>query len=146
MDRNTLLRIDFRHPQTWNVPVEVTLDNCFFENLEQEELTGGDVQAKLEMRQTSADNYNLHIRVKGSVNTLCDRCLEEVKLQIDAEEDVLLTFDSKTSDDDALIIPAKSPVFDAAWTIYEIIVTSLPIERKHPDGECAEDMMALINS
>lgn len=146
MDKNASFRIDFRHPQTWSHPTERSLDDAFFKKLDQEELTGGNALATLTLRQLSEDDYRLHIHVRGSVTTLCDRCLEEVQLPIEAEDDVVLTFNAETDNDDAFILSERDPVFDAAWTLYEIIATSLPLERKHADGECAAEMLARIQT
>ena len=37
-------------------------------------------------------------------------------------------------------VDAKTGKLDLDWTIYEIIETSLPLQRVHPEGECNEDM------
>lgn len=34
--------------------------------------------------------------------------------------------------------------FDLSWIVYEIIETSLPIQRVHPDGECNSEMLSYI--
>lgn len=145
MDRKSLMRIDFRNLHSWDQPVETSLDDSFFESLDQEEIMGGKVQAVLSLRTLSGDNYSLRIKVSGNVVTQCDRCLEAVTLPIEAEDEVLLTFNTECDNLDAVILPEREPYFDAAWTVYEIIATSLPTERKHPEGECAADMIGRIS-
>lgn len=108
------------------------LDNAFFSTLEKSEVLGGDVavHARLVLRE---EDFDLSIAVKGTVQVTCDRCLDPMDIDIDAEES---DWDWEESMDSV----------DLTWLAYELIIVNLPLVHSHQDGGCNPEMAALLQS
>ena len=125
---------------------ESELTDRFFADLEQEEISGGDIHAEIFVRATAGDIYNVQVKVKGNVIVACDRCLDPLQIEVEAS-DTLKVKDADPEDcdaDDMLYLEANNPCYDFSWQVYEIIETSLPMQRVHPEGECNKDMVSYI--
>ena len=106
------------------------LNNAYFGEIENSELLGGVVEVKacLNLRQY---DFDLDIAVKGLVQVTCDRCLDEMDVVIDAEE-------NEWEWDEA---PKH---IDLSWLAYELIIVNLPLVHSHQDGGCNPEMDALL--
>ena len=106
------------------------LDNAYFGEIENSELLGGEVkvEARLNLREY---DFDLDIAVKGLVQVTCDRCLDEMDVAIDAEEN-----EWEWDDEPKLI--------DLSWLAYELIIVNLPLVHSHQDGGCNPEMDALL--
>ena len=122
----------------------LVLKSADFQSLEQDELLGGDVEATVRASEKAGDLFQVRIAVKGSVTVACDRCLEELVLPVDVEESILLS-EEDSPNIDVLPLQGTPDSYDVVWDVYETIVTSLPLERTHPEGECSEDMLSRIH-
>ena len=148
MCSNEPIQIAFPLPRNLAFPLHRMLENQFFEHLEQKEILGGRIELNLDLQSKSSGIYVADIQLKGQVEVLCDRCLESLSLPVEAAESIKTIddgafaeyADSETDDDLAMHVDAKTGKLDLDWTIYEIIETSLPLQRVHPEGECNEDM------
>lgn len=129
-------------------PYHAHLTDSFFAELEQEEISGGDVNVEVNVKETAGGNYTLYIKVHGSVVVACDRCLSPLSLPVDAEEEVQAK-DGEASEaqdaSDTLFTDKSGELPQLPWTVYEIIETSLPLQRMHPIGECDPAITALIS-
>ena len=71
-------------------------------------------------------NHGLTIGVKaaiaGSVTVPCDRCLENLALPVDTSFEETYT--------------PESDILDISQEVYDYVLTSLPMVRVHPEGEC----------
>ena len=71
-------------------------------------------------------NHGLTIGVKaaiaGSVTVPCDRCLENLVIPVDTSFEETYT--------------PESDILDISQEVYDYVLTSLPMVRVHPDGEC----------
>lgn len=121
------------------------LDKTFFANMESAEIRDADLDVKLTVDYRN-DNYALHFAVKGSVTTLCDRCLDDLVLPIDASYDINVEYGDDYNDDsdDLLIIPDSDNTLNVAYMLYDTVVLALPIKRVHPAGKCNRAMSALL--
>ena len=106
------------------------LDSAYFSEIENSELLGGEVkvEARLSLREY---DFDLDIAVKGLVQVTCDRCLDEMDVAIDAEEN-----EWEWDDEPKLI--------DLSWLAYELIIVNLPLVHSHQDGGCNPEMDALL--
>jgi len=109
----------------WRTGIEL------FENFENEEVLGADlnIDATIENSDGFADVQG---RVTGSVTVLCDRCLEDVALPVDTEFDYEFDF-------------AQAPVMDLSQTVYDFVMTALPLQRVHSDGQCNPDTVKFLS-
>ena len=71
-------------------------------------------------------NHGLTIGVKaaiaGSVTVPCDRCLENLVIPVDTSFEETYT--------------PESDILDISQEVYDYVLTSLPMVRVHPEGEC----------
>lgn len=146
MQSENLLNINLAHVAEAAKRLDIELTDRFFADLEQEEISGGDIHAEIFVRATAGDIYNVQVKVKGNVIVACDRCLDPLQIEVEAS-DTLKVKDADPEDCDAndmLYLEANNPCYDFSWQVYEIIETSLPMQRVHPEGECNKDMVSYI--
>ena len=146
MQSENLLHINLAHADEAAKRLDIELTDRFFADLEQEEISGGDIHAEIFVRATAGDIYNVQVKVKGNVIVACDRCLDPLQIEVEAS-DTLKVKDADPEDcdaDDMLYLEANNPCYDFSWQVYEIIETSLPMQRVHPEGECNKDMVSYI--
>ena len=108
------------------------LDSAYFGEIENSELLGGEVKVEAHLNLREYD-FDLDIAVKGLVQVTCDRCLDEMDVAIDAEEN-----EWEWDDEPKLI--------DLSWLAYELIIVNLPLLHSHQDGGCNPEMDALLQS
>ena len=122
------------------------VDDAFFGSLEQDEILRGEAEVKVVLR-CHGDEVLLKLSCAGAVAVTCERCLDEVVLPVEAEDEVLLVLADHDEDgEDRVLIDRRNTVFDLGWLIYEIIETSLPLVRRHPEGECNPQMEELLRT
>ena len=71
------------------------------------------------------------------------RCLEDCRIPIDFEGQLLVKFSDEPREYDGEVLwllPGEDEV-DLSQYIYESIVLSLPYQRVHPEGECDPEML-----
>lgn len=146
MSSNETIYIDLGKLSQGRHEMEYQLDDAFFEKLDQEEVLGGDVLAKLSVN-ADVDTFQLHFSVKGNVNVTCDRCLDPVTEQVEAEDDLLIKLANEDGeDDDCVYLNAERPLFNLGWLFYEVVSVSLPIVCRHQPGECNPEMEKLLQA
>ena len=91
--------------------------------------------------------YVIHIHSVGTVAVPCDRCLADVTIPIDTDDELAVMLGDEYSDEgDTVIIPETDGYIDISQFIYEFIVLSLPIKRVHEPGQCDEQMLKVLSS
>ena len=146
MQSENLLNINLAHVAEAAKRLDIELTDRFFADLEQEEISGGDIHAEIFVRATAGDIYNVQVKVKGNVIVAGDPSLDPLQIEVEAS-DTLKVKDADPEDcdaDDMLYLEANNPCYDFSWQVYEIIETSLPMQRVHPEGECNKDMVSYI--
>lgn len=118
------------------------VDKSLFEEFESTEIKDGacDVEVVLD-RQESQLAFD--VAISGYVVVECDRCLEDCRIPIDFEGQLLAKFSDEPREYDGEVIwllPGEESV-DLTQYIYESIVLSLPYQRVHPEGECNPEML-----
>lgn len=113
-----------------------------FEAFESSEIKDGRcvVEVTLERDETM---LTADVRITGHVVVACDRCLEDCRIPIDFEGQLLVKFSDEPREYDGEVLwllPGEDEV-DLSQYIYESIVLSLPYQRVHPEGECDPEML-----
>ncbi len=106
------------------------LDSAWFEAVEKSEIQGGKVQCHA-ILAVNSEGYSLSISCRGTVQVICDRCLDLMDVDVDVQEDEVESEDTKR--------------LDLEWLAYEIIATSLPMVHRHPEGGCDPNVTKFIN-
>ena len=124
---------------------QLILDDNFFRQLDQDEIQGGNVTVNYNLSKPNDYSTKIQIELAGQVTVICDRCLEDLKLDVAFDDES--TFEVNSDEQAFYYTDEKHPgLFNIGWYIYEAIVTSLPIERCHPDNECNGEMTQHILS
>lgn len=113
-----------------------------FKAFESSEIKNGRcvVEVTLERGETM---LTADVRITGHVVVACDRCLEDCRIPIDFEGQLLVKFSDEPREYDGEVLwllPGEDEV-DLSQYIYESIVLSLPYQRVHPEGECDPEML-----
>lgn len=124
---------------------EFEITDSFFENFEYSIIHKGKVKVELlfEKKETMLiGNYTIN----GVVVTNCNRCNDPMEVEIEGEYQLIYKFDDKASDDESLIIvyPEEYEI-DIKENILELITVSLPYRNIHPEGECNEDLISILD-
>lgn len=146
MPENKSVILDLGRLEQGRHELEYQLDDAFFQQLDQEEVLAGNVNAKVSIN-ASVDTFQIHVEVEGTVDVTCDRCLDPVSEPVQAEDDILVKLAGKDDEDETCIyLNAEKPLFDLGWIFYEEISVSLPIVCRHQPGECNPEMEKLLQA
>ena len=146
MSSENLLNINLAQAASAGERIEIELSDRFFADLEQEEISGGEVHADILVKASAGSVFQIQIQVHGRVTVACDRCLDPLVLPVEAEETVKVKDADPDEGDDVEMyyLEANYPYFELSWPLYEIIETALPLQRVHPENECNPDMTSYI--
>ena len=92
--------------------------------------------------------YVLIFEVDGKVSVECDLCLEQFEIPVKSSNTLIAKFDASEADDAEVIhIPRTEIEINIAEFIYEFIVLSIPLMKKHEDAgeECPEDVFEYLD-
>jgi len=99
-------------------------DAEFFGRFENPEILDADVQVFVGLRNRGS-SIDISCEMEGTVTVPCDRCLEDLLLPVGTEFE-------------ETYVP-ESDELDISQDVYDFIMTSLPMQRIHPEGECNEE-------
>ncbi len=121
------------------------LDKTFFTNMENEEIREADLGVSLTVNNRG-DFYELAFDIDGEVVLPCDRCLDDLRLQIKAGYDICVKYGEDYCDeaDDLLVIPQSDNYLNVAYMIYDTVVLAIPVKHVHPAGQCNRAMSAML--
>jgi uncharacterized metal-binding protein YceD (DUF177 family) len=146
MRSNTTIKVPFEGLKLGKHEFDYQITDTFFEKLEGALIEKGNlsVHLTLDKRETMmvADFV-----ISGVVEQPCARCNEAVDVDVYTENQIIFKFTTSESEDENLI-----SVFPHEYELHldavcnELIVVSLPSRVVHPEGECNEEMMELLNA
>jgi len=94
----------------------------------------------------------LQFNYKGTVELICDRCLDPFDMDISGDENVVLKFGKnagrkKTEEE---FIPFDQQELDIRQYLYDFISLNIPFRKVHPDDEngnslCDRETIEMIN-
>ena len=75
--------------------------------------------------------------VKGTVELMCDRCLDQYNQRVKNKNNLLVKFGIETEElsDDLIVLPLDEYQINIAQYLYELIILGLPIKHVHPDDK-----------
>lgn len=139
------LKIDFHTLPEGETAVAVGLGDSFFASIEGSEISQGDVHVDVSIRKTIHFS-DLVLHVTGTVQIICDRCLDPMDQPIDAEQRLTVKFGSeRTEEDDIITVTEEDSVVDLSWLVYESIILNLPVKHVHAPGKCNPAMIQMLN-
>ncbi|PLX18635.1 MAG: hypothetical protein C0599_11925 [Salinivirgaceae bacterium] len=128
---------------TGNHSFQFDIENKLLNKFENDEIKNIKVKADVELIKRP-NITELEIRLTGLVGLVCDRCLGNFDYEISLDEQVIVKQASKNPDNEINIIIFEPEtgeiVFDQYF--YDMIMTSLPLQRAHEnEEECDHDMI-----
>ncbi len=126
------------------------IDNAFFEAFEGCEVLHGALTATVVADKKSAF-LQLDVAIAGTVTVECDRCLDNLPVQVNFRSTPIVKLvhsvedDLVSDDEELLLVDAATNEVDLKQYFYDSIILSLPIQRVHKAGECNKEMMAKLN-
>ncbi len=124
------------------------LDDNFFAQCEQEEISKGEVQVVVKLDYSNG-LYRFNFAYDGYVVGQCHRCLSDLELDVFFERSLLVRFGEEFSEeeDELLILPHQDFIWGLDWTMCEDVLLSLPDQALHEDydEDCDPEMMTYFN-
>lgn len=127
-------------------PYQFQVDGKFFEEFDNTELEDGALDVDLVL--TKRPNLmELVFRVKGQIESLCDRCGGSLKLPLQHEEMRIVKFSQEdfNNTDEILVLGNDDYEIDVSHMIYETIALGLPSRRSHDESlngqSCDQDVL-----
>ncbi len=148
MGKFSLYNIPLRSLSEGKHEFKYDLDKSFFTLIDDgtAEVKKGDLKVVVSLKKTSA-TFELIFETVGSVQVPCDRCLDEIAMDVDTKNKLIVKFGKEYSEesDEIVIIPEDDGEINIAWFLYEFIVLSLPAKKIHPPGTCNKAMSSKLN-
>lgn len=102
----------------------------FFESFGNQDILDSDVRVEADIF-SHGQSVDVKASLKGTVTVRCDRCWDELILQVDC------FFDEH-------YVPEENEL-DISQDVYDYICTSLPLRRVHEDGNCNKEATKYLN-
>jgi len=101
----------------------------------------GDIRYVVRGYVTGRGGPAIAIKITGSVNLRCERCLEQLQYDLLLERDLVLLngideFEPRDDEDDLVDIIPATPHLDLHATLEEEVMLGLPMAPRHVEGEC----------
>ena len=83
------------------------------------------------------------MRLTGKTVAECDRCGDELEMDINGEDHWVIKWGEETEDDndDVWIFGPKEHFIDIRQRMYELVHLSLPVKRLHEEGKCNPEVI-----
>jgi len=135
------LRQNFSQPLT----AEYAIDSKMLTSVENSLLKGGNLTATITARLASK-GLALTIQTSGKGIVECDRCLEDMEVDIDTCNDLtVLSADRYEDADDVIYVEQDRKELDLWPFIYDFIALAIPLTHSHTEGQCNPDMEARLS-
>lgn len=88
----------------------------------------------------------LDFEIDGFVSTLCDRCGEDLQIDLSTENNLVIRFaeESDFTDDEVVFLNESESSVDLGQFIYEYIMVGLPTRRVHEEGKCDPEVLRYL--
>lgn len=140
MGRFDKYNVDLKGLKVASLNLEFDLDNAFFGDIDGEEFQKGTVKAVVTVRK-NRDIFDFTFALNGTVIVPCDRCLDDLEVDVETENTLRVKLGEEYADDgDIVIVPEQDGDLNIAWYLYEFIVLALPMKRVHAPGKCNHEM------
>ena len=140
-----IYKVELKNMREDSAKYEYTLDNQFFADIDAPEIQKGKLKVDLSVKK-SLGVYVLNFHTEGMVIVPCDRCLDDMELEVETDDSLKvklgLTF---SEEDDIVVVPEEDGYINVAWFIYEFIALSLPMKHVHALGKCNKGMMGALS-
>ena len=138
-------KIDLRGMREVNTSYDWCVGNEFFAHIDGPEVQKGRVKVTLDVHR-SVDVYELTFAIDGTVVVICDRCLDEMDLDVHTTGELQVKLGADYGEQgDVVIIPEAEGVINVAWYIYEFVALAIPMKHVHAPGKCNKEMSGKLS-
>ena len=138
-------KIDLRGMREVNASYAWDVDNEFFAHIDGPEVQKGKAKVTLEVHR-SVDVYELQFAIDGMVVVICDRCLDEMDLDVHTTGQLQVKLGADYGEQgDMVIIPEAEGIINVAWHIYEFVALAIPMKHVHAPGKCNKEMSGKLS-
>lgn len=119
------------------------IDQAFFEAFESSLIEDPDIDVKFEI-EIMSNMLIMTFKAAGTFVAPCDRCGEDLKIPITADERVIVKFGDETYDqtDEIIMLSHNTHEIDISHRIYEMLILGIPNKRVHPSiQDCDADVL-----
>ncbi|MFA7082662.1 MAG: DUF177 domain-containing protein [Bacteroidales bacterium] len=122
------------------------VDKSLFDKFENEDILGADISLTVDLLKEER-MMTFVFNFKGTLNVLCDRCLDPLDVKIKGENTLFVKYGEKhlEEDDDVIVISNKEHEIDLSHQIYEYILLQKPMKCVHEISKCNSDIIERIN-
>ena len=133
-----------KNNEMFNIPVKglalgkhhyhFVVEDAFFEHYPDAEVHHGKIDLSLEIEKESR-LMALQFHFDGSLQLVCDRCLEEYLQPVKNDFRLIVKYGEKEEEisEELITVPFETSRFNIAPYVYEYIRLMIPIKRVHPD-------------
>jgi uncharacterized protein len=127
--------ISFGGLKLGNHQFDFEINDKFFEEFEYSDYKKGSLNVRIEMEKQQR-MLILLFTISGSVQVVCDRCLDPFPLDINGKHQLFVKFgnESHEESEDVIVIPENETRINVGHYIYEYIILSIPVRQVHGDG------------
>jgi uncharacterized metal-binding protein YceD (DUF177 family) len=118
------------------------IEDSFFQDFEFSEVSQGQFHFNVILEKKST-MMEMTMELAGNTMVLCDRCGDEMELNIEGRDHWVIKWGEETEDDqdEVWIFGPKEHFVDIRQRMYELIHLSLPVKRTHDEGACNPEVM-----
>ena len=137
-------KIDFKSLASEETTLDYDLKDSYFESLDDSELKQGALHVSVSIRKATGF-FELLFHTEGTVTVSCDRCLDDMSQEIEADNRLIVKLGAVNSkEDDLITVSEDEGILDLSWIIYEFIVLAIPIKHVHAPGKCNPAMSQVL--
>jgi len=122
------------------------IDKKFFNSFDVDYINEATIDIDLEVdKRTTFMVFSFNL--EGEILTDCDRCNDELKLEIVSERKIYIKFaeDFGEESDEVLLIPQSEVEFDISQLLYEFITLEIPIKKTHEIEDCNQEVIKKLS-
>jgi uncharacterized protein len=133
--------------------LEFNVGDIFFQSLDYSEFDHGKVTIYVGLEKKPT-HLVLQIEIEGTVEVICDRCLDKFNIEVEYSGDLFIKFSGNLESDDQsneelLVLSPDDFEVDLTHYLYESICLGIPYTRVHPSNAkgkslCNKEMLKVI--
>ncbi|MDD2525683.1 MAG: DUF177 domain-containing protein [Bacteroidales bacterium] len=145
MGKFDLYKVSLKGIQPDIQELDFDLDQAFFQAIDSPEVSKGVFHVHV-LIKNKPDRFEFVFDINGYALVPCDRCLDDLKIQVSTKETLYVKFGEESADDgdNVVVIPEHEGVINIAWFLFEFIALQIPIKHVHPTGECNKPMLSKL--
>lgn len=148
MEKNSIYSIPIVALKNKEHHFEYKIDGQFFKDFENDSINDCEIEVKISLEKRDSV-FILLFYIDGNIKLACDRCLDIYSQEIFGDYKLIIQLECEIhqdNDDDIILIPRNSDFIDVSKPIYDYILLSIPIQRKHANiADCNQEILEHFN-